>query len=377
MSLGSRLYVELRGDKVIWAILALLTMISILVVYSSTGSLAYKLQGGNTEFYLLKHTIILAFGLVLTYACFLLHYEKYKVAAPYLMLIALLLLTYTIFAGSNINEARRWIELPIIGLTIQSSDFAKIVLVIFVAKEITKKQDYIKDFKSAFLPIIVPVLLVCALIAPADLSSAGVLFITCLVMMFVGRVALKYMLLLMGLGVVVFSMLYMLGELFPDYIRIETWTTRIREFRQEIEPYQIQQSKIAIASGEWFGLGPGNSIQRNFLPQSYSDFIYAIIIEEYGLLGGGFVMLLYILLFVRTTRLITKSEKTFGAMVAMGLSSLLVIQALMNMAVVVHLLPVTGLTLPMISLGGTSLLFTCISFGIILSVSKYVENIKI
>ncbi len=377
MSLGSRLYVELRGDKVIWAILALLTMISILLVYSSTGSLAYKIQGGNTEFYLLKHTIILAFGLVLTYACFLLHYEKYKIAAPYLMLIALLLLTYTIFAGSNINEARRWIELPIIGLTIQSSDFAKIVLVIFVAKELTKKQDYIKDFKSAFLPIIVPVLLVCALIAPADLSSAGVLFITCLLMMFVGRVALKYILLLIALGVVVFSVLYMLGELFPDYVRTETWTSRIREFRQKVEPYQIQQSKIAIASGEWFGLGPGNSIQRNFLPQSYSDFIYAIIIEEYGLFGGGFIMLLYILLFIRTTRLMTKSEKTFGAMVAMGLSALLVIQALMNMAVVVHLLPVTGLTLPMISLGGTSLLFTCISFGIILSVSKYVEGIKI
>lgn len=373
MSLGSRLYAELRGDRVIWAILALLAMISILVVYSSTGSLAYKLKGGNTEFYLLKHLVILGFGLILTYFCFLLNYQKYKIAAPYLLLLAIPLLSYTIAAGTDINFARRWIELPGVGITFQSSDFAKLALVIFVAREITKKQDYIKDFQSAFLPIIVPILIICGLIAPADLSTAGILFITCLVMMFVGRVALQYIGLLLVMGVVVFAMLYMLGDMFPDMVRTDTWASRLEEFRSDIEPYQIQQSKIAIANGEWFGVGPGNSIQRNFLPQPYSDFIYAIIIEEYGLVGGFLVMLLYIILFVRTAKLVTKSEKTFGAMVALGLSALLVIQALMNMAVIVHLVPVTGLTLPMISLGGTSLLFTCISFGIILSVSKSVE----
>ncbi len=376
MSLGSRLYAELRGDRVIWAILALLAMISILVVYSSTGSLAYKLKGGNTEFYLLKHLVILGFGLILTYFCFLLHYERYKIAAPYLLLLAIPLLFYTMAAGTDINFARRWIELPGVGITFQSSDFAKLALVIFVAREITKKQEYIKDFQSAFLPIIVPILMICGLIAPADLSTAGVLFTTCLVMMFVGRVALQYIGLLLLLGVVMFAMLYMLGEMFPDLVRTDTWTSRLQEFRSDFEPYQVQQSKIAIASGEWFGVGPGNSIQRNFLPQPYSDFIYAIIIEEYGLVGGLIVMLLYIMLFVRTAKLVTKSEKTFGAMVALGLSALLVIQALMNMAVIVHLVPVTGLTLPMISLGGTSLLFTCIAFGIILSVSKSVEMLN-
>lgn len=374
MSLGTRLYQELRGDRVIWAILALLAMISIMLVYSSTGSLAYKHQGGNTEFYLLKHFIILCFGLILTYFCFLLHYERYRIAAPYLLVLALPLLFYTLFSGIDINEARRWIELPGVGVTFQTSDFAELALVIFVAREITRKQDYIKDFKSAFVPIIVPILVICGLIAPADLSTAVVLFITCMLMMFMGRVSLKNVGLLIGGGVVVFLIIYMAGTYFPDSVRTETWSDRVADFNSETPIYQVQQSEIAIANGEWFGLGPGNSIQRNRLPQPYSDFVYSIIIEEYGLLGGGIVLFLYILLFVRTTRLVTRSPKTFGALVALGLSLLLVIQALLNTAVTVNLIPVTGLTLPMISLGGTSLLFTCVSFGIILSVSKFVEN---
>ncbi len=374
MSLGTRIYAELRGDKVIWAILAVLAMFSILIVYSSTGTLAYQNKGGNTEFYLLKHVIILSFGLVLTYFGFLMHYERYKKAAPYLILLAIPILMYTIFLGADINEARRWISVPGVGVTFQASDFAELALVIYLARELTKKQEYIKDFQAAFLPIIIPVLLICSLIAPADLSTAVVLFLTCIAMMFMGRVALQYIALLAVLGVVAFTFLIALGEFFPEVIRMETWVSRFRNFTNGTgDLYQVEQAKIAIANGEWLGSGPGNSIQRNFLPQPYSDFVYAIIIEEYGLFGGFFIMLLYIMLFVRTTRLVTKSQKTFGAMVAIGLSTMLVLQALMNMAVAVNLVPVTGLTMPIISMGGTSLLFTCISFGIILSVSKHVE----
>ena len=374
MSLGTRIYAELRGDKVIWAILAVLAMFSILIVYSSTGTLAYQNKGGNTEFYLLKHVIILSFGLVLTYFGFLMHYERYKKAAPYLILLAIPILMYTIFLGSDINEARRWISVPGVGVTFQASDFAELALVIYLARELTQKQEYIKDFQSAFLPIIIPVLLICCLIAPADLSTAVVLFLTCISMMFMGRVALQFIGLLMMLGVVAFAFLSLIGDFFPDVVRIDTWVSRFRDFASGTgDAYQVEQSKIAIANGEWLGVGPGNSVQRNFLPQPYSDFVYAIIIEEYGLFGGFFIMLLYIMLFVRTTRLVTKSQKTFGAMVAIGLSTMLVLQALMNMAVAVNLVPVTGLTMPVISMGGTSLLFTCISFGIILSVSKHVE----
>ncbi len=376
MSVGARIYAELRGDRVIWAIIAILAMFSILTVYSSTGSLAYRLKGGNTEFFLTKHAVILGFGLVLTYLCYLLHYARYKQAAPYLLLLAAPLLIYTIWMGEDINNARRWIEVPFVGISFQTSDFAELALIIYVAREITKKKDYIKDFNSAFVPIIMPILLICGLIAPADLSTAILLFITCLLIMFMGRVDIKYILLLFLLGLVVFAFLYILGDMFPEVIRVQTWTERTRDFITDPDQeYQVQQAKVAIAEGGWFGNGPGNSIQRNFLPSPYSDFVYAIIVEEYGLVGGFFIIGLYILLFVRTTRLVTRSPKTFGAMVALGLSLLLVLQALANIAVSVNLVPVTGLTLPMISMGGTSLLFTCIAFGIILSVSKYVEKL--
>ncbi|MEM1326809.1 MAG: FtsW/RodA/SpoVE family cell cycle protein [Bacteroidota bacterium] len=375
MSLGNQLYQQLRGDKVIWAILLVLSIISVLIVYSSTDLLSYRRADGNTEFYLLKHVAILSLGLVIAYACFLMNYRKYLVAAPYLLLLSIPLLIYTLAAGVDLNEARRWIEVPFVGITFQSSDFAELALVIFVAKEITSRQDDIKDFQAAFLPILTAVLIVCGLIAPADLSTAAVLFFTCLTMMFVGRVPLKFIGTLFLAGLVVFSFIYMLGDIYPEIFgRTSTWVKRIDEFKSDVDPYQITQAKIAIANGEYFGLGPGNSVQHYVLPHAYSDFVYATIIEEYGLIGGFLVMFLYILLFVRVSKLVTRSSKTFGAMLAVGLSVLLIIQALMNMAVSVDLIPVTGLTLPMLSLGGTSLLFTCVAFGIILSVSKYVDR---
>ncbi len=379
MSFSTRIAAELRGDRLVWAILVLLGLFSILAVYSSTGTLAYRERGGNTEAYLFKHGIILAAGLVVTYFAHLLHYRRYMNWSPVLLPMAIILLLYTMILGPEINEARRWIVLPVIGLSFQTSDFAKLALIIYVARAISSKQDYIEDFQSAFLPIIVPVVVVCALIAPADLSTSIILFLTCLLMMFVGRVALKYIGLLMLTGGIVFVMLIMLGRTFPQHIRVTTWESRLQEFYSPepggADTYQIDQAKIALANGGLTGVGPGNSTQRNYLPYAHADFIYAVICEEYGVIGGGVIIGLYLLLFFRVTRLITKSPKAFGAMVALGLSLVVVIQAFFHIGINVNLLPVTGLTLPLISMGGTSLLFTCIAFGIILSVSKYIESV--
>jgi cell division protein FtsW len=378
MNIAMKIYNDLKGDRVIWFIVALLGIFSVLAVYSAAGSMAYKVRGGNTEYYLIQQIIFISLGLILTYICYQLHYMQYSKFAPILLLITVPLLLYTIGFGTEINSARRWITIPWIDKTFQASDLAKLALIIFVARSISKRQEVIKDFQSAFLPIILPVVIICALIAPSDLSTAGLLFLTCLLMMFIGRVSLKYIGVLVLTGIIVFSLLVLIGTFFPEIVRVDTWVSRIDEFLYNADgAYQIQQSKIAIANGEFFGEGPGNSIQRNYLPYAYADFIYAIICEEYGLIGGIVILGLYIWLLVRCISMVTRCPKTFGAILAMGLCLSVVIQALANIAVSVHLVPVTGLTLPLISMGGTSILFTCISFGIILSVSKYVEEARL
>ncbi len=375
MSIGNRLYAELRGDRTIWMIVAVLAIFSILAIYSATGHAAFQFRGGNTEAYLIKQMVFIGGGLFLTYLCYLLNYSKYSRIAPLLLLLCIPMLVYTIAFGVEVNEARRWLEIPFIGLTFQTSDFAKLALIAYVARAISAKQDYIKDFNSAFLPIIVPILIVCALIAPADLSSSMLLFFTCTMMMFLGRVSIKYIFLLLFLGVVVFAGLIVLGELMPDVVRVGTWITRMRDFITDTEGgYQIQHAKIAIANGGIFGEGPGNSEMRNYLPAPFSDFVYAIICEEYGVIGGVVIIGLYILLFFRCVSLVTRSPKAFGAMLALGLGLSLVIQAMAHIAVSVHLVPVTGLTLPLVSMGGTSIIFSSIAFGMILSVSRYIEK---
>jgi cell division protein FtsW len=377
MSFGNRIYAELRGDRAIWMIVAILALFSILAVYSSTGTIAYRDRGGNTEFYLLKQVIMIGAGLGLTYFCYMLHYAKYKVLAPYLILLTVPLLFYTIAFGAEYNDARRWIELPVLPFTIQTSELAKLALIIYVAREISKRKDYIKDFNTAFLPIIVPILLICGLIAPADLSTAILLFTTTVLMMFMGRVAVQYILLLLFLGIVLFAFLIIIGNFFPEIVRVETWISRMQEFINGTgDTYQIDHAKIAIANGSIIGVGPGNSVLRNYLPAPYSDFIYATICEEYGLIGGFLILLLYVFLFFRTVSLVTRSPKTFGAMLALGVSLILVLQALANIAVSVNLVPVTGLTLPLVSMGGTSLIFSSICFGILLSVSRYIEKVS-
>ncbi len=375
MALGNRIAAELRGDRTIWMIIAVLSMFSILAVYSATGSLAWSARNGNTTIYLITHMVRLGFGLFLIYMCHLLHYRKYQQIAPFLLLMVVPLLAFTLFFGRSINSANRWIGIG--SFSFQPSELAKIALIIYIARELTRKQDYINSFKDAFMPIIIPVVLICGLIAPANLSTAVVLFVTCIALMFIGRVSWKYIFLLGLLGIVVFAGLLVLGRFEPDLVRVDTWISRVQEFLHSTDGgYQVQQAKIGIARGGIIGEGPGNSIIRNFLPYAYADFIYAIICEEYGLVGGTVVLALYVLLFLRNVKLVTKSPKAFGAFLAIGLSLLLTIQALANIAVTVNLVPATGLTLPLISMGGTSMLFTCISLGMILSVSKFIEALE-
>lgn len=379
-SLSTRIAAELRGDRVIWAIVVLLGIISVLAVYSSTGSLAFRERDGATSSFLLKHVVILGGGFVIIYFCHLFSYVKYSRWAPGLLATAVVLLALTMWLGVELNNAKRWLAIPFVGLTFQTSDFAKLALIIYVARSIGSRQEYIKDFKEAFLPIIIPVIVICMMIAISDLSTAVMLFFICLLMMIIGRVAAQYIIMLLLTGVAVFSLMVVVGRENPKLIpRAATWEKRIatffdRERATEDDTYQIEKAKIALAEGGLLGVGPGNSTQRNYIPHPYSDFIFAVIVEEYGALGGIAVIGIYLLLFFRVVRLITKSPKTFGAMVALGIALMLVFQAYFNIAVVLDLVPTTGLPLPLVSMGGTSTLFTCIAFGIILSVSKYIES---
>jgi cell division protein FtsW len=373
MSIANKLSAEFKGDRAIWMVIALLCLASVLAVYSATGTLAWKSKNGDTTLFLITHVVRLGFGLALIYICHLMHYQRYNKMAPYLLLTVVGLLLFTLFFGVRLNDASRWISFA--GISFQPSELAKIVLVIHVARELTRKQEIITSWNEAFMPIILPVLVVCGLIAPANLSTAMVLFSTCIALMFIGRVRPRFIFLLMLLGVVVFAGLIVVGEFFPSMVRTETWISRVTDYVvNEDGGYQVQQAKIAIANGGWGGVGPGNSISRNFLPYVYADFIYPLICEEYGLIGGLFILCLYTLLFFRTVAMVTRSPKAFGAFLAIGLSLSLTVQALANIAVSVHLVPATGLTLPMISMGGTSIIFTSIALGIILSVSKYIET---
>ena len=377
MSLGNRIAAELRGDRTIWMIIAVLSLFSLLAVYSASGWEAWRTRGGNTTVMFVSHLMRLAFGLFIVYMCHLLHYRQYQRVAPVLILATVPLLVFTLFFGQNINDANRWLNIA--GFSFQPSEFAKIALIIYIARELTPKQEYTTSSKDAFLPTIMPVLIICGLIAPANLSTAAILFVTCILLMFIGRVSWKYIFLLGLLGLVVFAGLIAIGQLYPDagIIRVDTWISRVQEFlHSEDGGFQVQQAKIAIAKGGIIGEGPGNSIIRNFLPYAHADFIYAIICEEYGLFGGTVVLVLYVMLFLRNVKLVTKSPKAFGAFLAIGLSLMLTVQALANIAVNVNLVPATGLTLPLISMGGTSMLFTCVSLGMILSVSKYIESLE-
>lgn len=354
-----------KGDPIIWGIVILLSLFSILVVYSATGSLAYKYSGGNTEIYLIRHSMLIFVSLVVMWFAHKIPYRKYAVYAKLGVIISIPLLLVTYLFGSNINEANRWITIPVINQAFQPSDLAKLALIASIAGMLARRQNNIKDFKSTFVPVIIAIGLISGLIAMANFSTAILLLITCLLIMFIGRVPVKYLAMVLLVGALGLTAAGLIGQ------RGATLISRVEAFLDEDEvPFQAEQSYIAIATGGIGGKGPGNSEQRNSLPHPYSDFIYAIIIEEYGLIGGFSVLFLYLALLYRGMRIVANSNKAFGGLLSAGLSFALVIQALVNMAVAVGLGPITGLPLPLLSMGGTSLVFTGISLGIILSVSR-------
>lgn len=362
-----------KGDRWIWLIIIMLSMISIMAVYSATGAIAYK-KGVAVEKYLLfKHIIFVLMGIGMIYIAHLLDYKYYAGISKILMIVTLPLLLYTLAFGSQINGASRWVQVPVIGLTFQTSDLAKLALITFLARMLTKKQENIKDVKNAFIPIMGSVCVVFVLIALANLSTALMLFGVSILLLIIGRISIKQIAFVCAGGVVLLMFVVFLGP------RRETYKSRINTFmhpelQSSDKTFQSDHSKIALATGGLFGKGPGNSTERNFLPHPYSDFIFAIIIEEYGTVGGLGIVVLYLVLLYRCVRIVVRSPKAFGALLAAGLSFSLTIQAFANMAVAVGLGPVTGVPLPLVSMGGTSMIFTSIAFGIILSVSRDVEE---
>ncbi len=382
-----------KGDRVIWAIVIILTLVSLLVVYSSTGSLAYK-YSKSTESFLFKQFAFIMTGVLIIYFAHRVNYTIYSRIALILFLISIPLLLYTLFFGVQLNAGSRWIKLPVFNMTFQTSDLAKLALFMYLSRQLSRKQQVIKDFKKGFLPIIIPVAIICLLIAPANLSTAALIAGTSILLMFIGRVNTKHILATIGVAIIPLALLIMVAVKYydketlkskdlPAFLsagRVPTWIGRIQTFIYSSKEdnndklYQINQAKIAIASGGWFGRGPGNSNARNFLPHSYSDFIFAIILEEYGLLGGTFIVFIYLLFLYRCIRLYQKCPFAFGAFLALALSFTLVIQAIANMGVNVNVFPNTGVTLPLVSMGGSSFLFTCLSIGIILSVARNVEQ---
>jgi cell division protein FtsW len=375
-----QLLTKTKGDKVIWGVVLVLSFISLLAVYSSTGSLAYRMEK-NSGYYLAKQVMVLGLGLLIIYYVHRINYTKFARWAVVLYMVSLPLLLFTLFFGTSLNEGSRWIKLPVINLTFQTSDLAKLALFMFLARMLSIKQDVIKDFRKGFVPVLVPMLLTCALIAPANLSTALMLGFTCSIVFFIGRVQVKHLLFLAFAGIMCLSLLFTVSKL-TGFGRAATWERRIKDFGsskkdgKHQDVYQVEQAKIAIANGGLTGRGPGKSQQKNFLPHPYSDFIFSIIIEEYGILGGSFVVLLYLLFLWRSVLIFKRCPFAFGAFLAVGLSITLVFQAMLNMAVNVHLVPVTGLTLPMISMGGSSIWFTSVAIGIVLSVSKYVDEME-
>jgi len=364
------------GDKVIWVLIVLLTVFSGLAVASSVVSLAY--EDGNVAKHILKHSSFLLIGWFIIYVVHLIPYKIYSVFAQLLVVIAVGLLILTLISGEQINEAARWLTVPGTGFSFQTSDFAKLVLIMFVARYLSRNQTDIQSFKKGFLPVFIWILAICGLILPANLSTAGILFLTCLVLLYIGRVRLVYLLGLLGIGLVALTLFIVIAKSSDSQNRTGTWQNRVMAYVQPEEgsdTFQSDKAKIAIANGGVLGKFAGHSTQKHSLPQAYSDFIFAIIIEEYGFLLGALPLsFIYLILLFRAGIIVRKCDRTFPAFLAIGLTLGIVIQAYVNMGVAVGVLPVTGQPLPWISRGGTSILFTSVAFGIILGISRSIEQ---
>ena len=367
---------NIKGDRIIWAIAALLAIFSFLPVYSAASNLAYIGSGSNTFSYFIKHFVHLFLGFSIIYGVHKIPYRYFKGLSMVMIPVVLILLIITMLQGATIGgaNASRWIRVPIVGFTFQPSTLAALVLMVYVARYLSKIKDETISFRESVLPLWLPVFIVLALILPANFSTAALIFLMVILLTYVGGYPLKYLSIIIGSGVVVLALFVLTAKAFPDLMpnRVDTWSSRISSFidsKVTQEDYQIEKAKIAIATGGLQGLGPGKSIQKNFLPQSSSDFIFAIIIEEYGLIGGIFLLILYLWLLFRIVIVAQKSDSVFGKLLAIGVGIPVIFQALVNMGVAVQLFPVTGQTLPLISSGGTSIWVTCLAMGIVLSVS--------
>ncbi|MEJ2112992.1 MAG: FtsW/RodA/SpoVE family cell cycle protein [Flavobacteriaceae bacterium] len=377
------LFKNIKGDRLIWAIVALLAIFSFLPVYSAASNLAYVGGNGNTFAYFLKHFMHLFLGFAIMYGVHKIPYRYFRGLSMVMLPIVLVLLVVTMSQETTIEgaNASRWIQIPIVGMSFQTSTLASVVLMVYVARYMSKIKDKQITFKESILPLWLPAFLVIMLILPANFSTAAILFCMVVMLTFLGGYPLRYLALIIGSGVVALVMFVLVAKSFPELMpnRIDTWMSRLESFtdKEDTEAdYQIEKAKIAIASGGIQGVGPGKSIQKNFLPQSSSDFIFAIIIEEYGLIGGFLIMILYMWLLFRIVIAAHKADTIFGKLLVLGVGLPIVFQALINMAVAVELFPVTGQTLPLISSGGTSIWMTCLAIGIILSVSAKREELK-
>lgn len=374
---------NLKGDKGIWSFVALLALFSFMPVFSASSNLAFMNNGnGNTLSYLVKHAVHIIVGFFMIYQLHKMPYHYFRTISRVLLPVVWLLLGYTMWKGTVIEgaNASRWIQVPFVGITFQTSTVAAIVLMMFVARYLSKTRETLITFKNSLWELWTPVAITIGLILPANFSTAALIFSMVILLVFIGKYPLKYIASVIAIGVVAFSFFILIAKAFPDAFpnRVDTWISRIESFttdKPDEDDYQIEKAKIAIASGGIYGLGPGKSVQKNFLPQSSSDFIFAIIVEEYGLIGGLGVLLLYLLLFFRFIVAAHKANSMFGKLLVVGLGFPIIFQALVNMGVAVELLPVTGQTLPLVSSGGSSIWMTSIAIGIILSVTKKEEEI--
>ena len=372
----NKFLINIKGDKPLWVVFILLASFSFLPVYSSASNLAYLYGDGNTFSYLFKHFIHLSLGFFLMYMVHKIPYRYFRGISILMIPIILVLLAYTIFQPSisdSITNSNRWIRIPIVGFGFQPSTLASIIILIYVARYLSKIKDKLITFSQSILPLWVPVFLTISLILPANFSTSAILFSMVMLLCFLGGYPLKYLMGILFSAVILFSIFILSVKAYPDLFpnRVDTWKSRVENFVDSKETksnYQIEKAKIAIATGGITGLGPGKSVQKNFLPQSSSDFIYAIIVEEYGLIGGLTLIFLYLWFLFRVIIISNKSNSVFGSLLAIALGIPIVFQALVNMAVAVQLFPVTGQPLPLISSGGTSIWMTCLAIGIIQSV---------
>lgn len=374
---------NIKGDRLIWSIVALLAIFSFLPVYSSSSNLAYTSTSGSTFSFFIKHFMHLFLGFAIMYGVHRIPYRYFRGLSLVMMPLVLILLVLTMFQGTTIEgaNASRWIQIPIIGMSFQTSTFAAVVLMVYVARYLSRIQDREITFKESILPLWLPVFLVLILILPANFSTAAIMFAMVMMLAFIGGYPLRYLAIIIGAGILFLALFVLTAKAFPEAMpnRVDTWMSRVENFSngEDTEAdYQIEKAKIAIATGKYIGLGPGGSVQKNFLPQSSSDFIFAIIVEEYGLVGGLVILVMYCWMLFRIVIVAQKSDTIFGKLVVLGVGLPIVFQAFINMAVAVELFPVTGQTLPLISSGGTSIWMTCLAFGMILSVSAKREELK-